>query len=265
MDSTRPIRALTRGLDALTALNLRNGATVSEVAQEIRLPRTTVYRILETLCDAGFAFRDEADERYRLSESVKSLSDGFKDESWVREIAAPVIQDLCREVVWPIAISTLSGTSMMVRATTDHLSPLAMERYSPGFTYSVLISASGRLHLAYCSDAERAALLDSLARSGKPEAKMALNSAEIQRIVAQIKSQGYASAATTRRISDDLSLAVPVSLDGRMLAALSIRIAAMAMPAQTAVERFLPQLRNSAQRIATRVAQQRMLPAAAAV
>jgi len=30
-------------------LNLRDGATVSEVAQEIRLPRTTVYRILE-LC-----------------------------------------------------------------------------------------------------------------------------------------------------------------------------------------------------------------------
>ena len=43
MESTRPIRALIRGLDALTVLNLRNGATVSEVAQDIRLPRTTTY------------------------------------------------------------------------------------------------------------------------------------------------------------------------------------------------------------------------------
>ncbi len=34
MESTRPIRALTRGLDALTVLNSRDGATVSEVAQE---------------------------------------------------------------------------------------------------------------------------------------------------------------------------------------------------------------------------------------
>ena len=32
MESTRPIRALMRGLDALTFLNLRDGATVSEVA-----------------------------------------------------------------------------------------------------------------------------------------------------------------------------------------------------------------------------------------
>ena len=63
MESTRPIRALMRGLDALTILNLRDGATVSEVAQEIHLPRTTVYRILETLCNAGFVFRDAADER----------------------------------------------------------------------------------------------------------------------------------------------------------------------------------------------------------
>ena len=73
MESTRPIRALMRGLDALTVLNLRDGATVSEVAQEIRLPRTTVYRILETLCDAGFIFRDGADDRYRLTIQVRAL------------------------------------------------------------------------------------------------------------------------------------------------------------------------------------------------
>ncbi len=74
MDSTRPIRALMRGLDALTVLNLRDGATVSEVAHEIRLPRTTVYRILETLCNSGFVYRDSADERYRLTILVRGLS-----------------------------------------------------------------------------------------------------------------------------------------------------------------------------------------------
>ena len=54
MESTRPIRALLRGLDALSALNSRDGAIVSELVSEIRLPRTTVYRLLETLCEAGF-------------------------------------------------------------------------------------------------------------------------------------------------------------------------------------------------------------------
>ncbi len=255
MDSTRPIRALTRGLDALTVLNLRNGATVSEVAQEIRLPRTTVYRILETLCEAGFAFRDSADDRYRLAESVKQLSDGFVDEEWVSQIATPLIQELSREVVWPIAVSTLCGSSMLVRETTDHVSPLAMERYSPGFRFPLLTSASGRLYLALCPPSERAALIDTLSKSNKPEAKLARSPVDLERILAEVKAQGFATAATSRRISDDLSIAVPVIADGRILAGVGIRVSAVAMPAKTAIERFLPRLRDCAARITERLAE----------
>jgi DNA-binding IclR family transcriptional regulator len=115
MESTRPIRALMRGLDALTVLNMRDGATVSEVAHEIRLPRTTVYRILETLCNAGFVFRDAADDRYRLTIQVRALSEGFVDEAWVTQIAKPLITELSREIGWPVSIATLSGTAMRVR------------------------------------------------------------------------------------------------------------------------------------------------------
>jgi DNA-binding IclR family transcriptional regulator len=117
MESTRPIRALKRGLDALTILNMRDGATVSEVAQGIRLPRTTVYRILETLCDAGFVFRDEADDRYRLTAQVRTLSHGFVDEAWVGQIAKPLIDELCRDLALPVSITTPSGTTMPASAT----------------------------------------------------------------------------------------------------------------------------------------------------
>src|SRR5580700_7528657 len=115
MESTRPIRALMRGLDALTVLNLRDGATVSEIAQEIRLPRTTVYRILETLCDAGFVFRDTSDDRYRLTIRVRTLSGGFEDDSWVTQIAKPFITELSHDIVWPVSVASLSGSAMMVR------------------------------------------------------------------------------------------------------------------------------------------------------
>ena len=109
-----------RGLDALTVLNARDGASVSEVAREIRLPRTTVYRILETFCNAGFVFRDADDDRYRLTIRVRALSEGFDDQAWVTQIAKPVIRDLSREIVWPVAIATLAGTSMLVRESSDH-------------------------------------------------------------------------------------------------------------------------------------------------
>jgi len=245
MESTRPIRALTRGLDALTVLNSRDGATVSEVAQEIRLPRTTVYRILETLCNSGFVFRDAADDRYRLTVAVRKLSQGVDDDAWVSQIAKPHIGALGAEIVWPVSIATLSGTSMMVRASTDHETPLAIERCSAGARVPLLASAAGRVFLAHCPDAEREALIDVLARSNKEDDKLArAPRAELQRMLLEIQREGYATSTRTRRLVDEVSLGVPVNSHGRFLASLTVRFITSAVPLNAALERFLPKLRQ---------------------
>ena len=202
MDSTRQIRALMRGLDALTILNLRDGATVSEIAHEIRLPRTTVYRILETLCSSGFVYRDSADERYRLTILVRSLSGGFDDEAWVKQVAKPMLYNLGSEIVWPVSIATLWGTKMMLREATDHQTPLAVERYSAGFQLPLLTSAAGRVYLANCPPSQRDALIDILARSNKEEDKPARDRLDLLRVLTGIKAHGYATATRTRRLAD---------------------------------------------------------------
>ncbi len=261
MESTRPIRALMRGLDALTVLNVRDGATVSEVAQEIRLPRTTVYRILETLCNAGFVFRDGSDDRYRLTIMVRALSGGFDDEAWVAQIAKPFIHDLGRDIVWPVSMATLSGTTMMTRETTDHASPLAIERYSAGFRLPLLTTAAGRAYLAFCPAPQRDALIDVLSRTAKDEDKLARsqrggNSADLLRMLADIRSQGHAATSRTRRIVEEISVSVPVMLEDRVLACLTVRFGAAAVPLKTGLERFLPKLRQCAARISTSFSKQ---------
>jgi IclR family mhp operon transcriptional activator len=249
MESTRPIRALIRGLDALTVLNLRNGATVSEVAAEIKLPRTTTYRILETLSHAGYVYRDATDDRYRLTIMVRGLSDGFDDEAWVTQIARPYINDLGKDIIWPVAIASLSGTSMMVRETTDHRSPLAVERYSAGFRVPLLGTASGRVYLAFCPQAQRESILEILARSEREEDRLAKSRMEVQKLLNETRAQGYATAVRTRRVSDEISMAVPIVVDERVLAAVSIRWSGTAVPLKLAVERFLPKLRDTANKI----------------
>src|ERR1700694_5792533 len=198
MESTRPILPLLGGPERLTFLILGDGAPVSEVAQEIRFRRTTVDRILETLCNAGFVFRDAADDRYRLTILVRALSDGFDDEAWVTQIAKPFIHDLCREIVWPVAIATLSGTTMLVRESTDHSSPLAIERYSAGFRAPLLTTAAGRVYLANSPAKQREMLIDNLARSNKEEDRPARARVELLRSLGEIKASGYATAARTR-------------------------------------------------------------------
>ncbi|HEX4242856.1 MAG TPA: helix-turn-helix domain-containing protein [Steroidobacteraceae bacterium] len=249
MESTRPIRALVRGLDALTVLNLRDGATVSEVAHEIRLPRTTVYRILETLCNAGFVYRDDADDRYRLTILVRGLSDGFDDEAWVTQIARPFINELCREIVWPVSIATLSGTGMLVRESTDHASPLAIERYSAGIRVPVLSSAGGRAYLAHCPRAQRDTLIGVLARSGTDDDRLARARPELERLLAEIAAAGYAVVVRSRRLLEEVNVSVPVLLEDRVLASLTVRFAASAVPQKSGIERFVPRLRHCAARI----------------
>ncbi len=249
MESTRPIRALMRGLHALTVLNSRDGATVSEVAQEIRLPRTTVYRILETLCNAGFVFRDPADDRYRLTILVRALSDGFDDEAWVSQIAKPLIQNLCREIIWPVSVATLSGTTMLVRESTDHISPLAIERYSAGFRAPLLTTAMGRVYLANSSAAQRETLIDILARSNKEEDKPARARSDLERMLGEVKASGYASAVRARRHMEEVSISVPILLPSQVLASLTVRFAASAVPLKSGLECFLPKLRQCAGKI----------------
>jgi IclR family mhp operon transcriptional activator len=245
-----------RGLDALQILNLRNGATVSEVVQETRLPRTTVYRILETLCDSGFVQRDSSDDRYRLTIMVRGLSDGFDDEAWVTQIAKPFISELCRDVVWPVAIATLSGTGMLMRETTDHASPLAIERYSAGFRVSLLASATGLAYLAHCPATQRQALIDQLARSNKSDDKLARSPGELLSTLEAIRAQGYAMLNPSRPRSLEMTISVPIALEERVLGALTIRIATAAMSPQAAVARFLPRLRECANRIRAEFSEQ---------
>ena len=249
MTSTRPIRALLRGLEVLHILNLHNGATVSEVAEAIELPRTTTYRILESLCVAGYAYRATSDERYRLTILVRGLSDGFDDEAWVTQIARPYIYDLCNELVWPIAVATLSGTTMLVRQTTDHRSPLAIEKRGPGFRVPILASASGLAYLAFCPKEQREAILDLLAKSRHEEDKPARNRKKVYDALAEIRKRGYSSSRRARRISDELSFSVPVMARDRLVAALTIRFASTAIPEVEGAKRFIPRLQATAERI----------------
>ena len=69
----------------------------------------------------------------------------------------------------------------------------------------------------------------------------------------------------TRRLVDEYAIGVPVPMNDRSMAALTVRFIASALPLKTGVERFLPKLRQCAARISTAFVEQqaaaRMHPA----
>jgi IclR family mhp operon transcriptional activator len=250
-DSTRPIRALTRGLDVLTALNRLERAAINTLAATVRLPRTTTYRILETLRLAGYVDRDAHDDCYRPTIMVRALSAGFDDEAMVAHISKPHLAALGAQIVWPVAVATPSGVTMMIRETTERESPLALERYDTGTRITMLGSAAGRAYLAFCSGEQRDALLEELSRSSLPDDRLARNRLEVERLLNETRAQGFGMAHRARRVSEEVSLAIPVRAKDRVLATITVRYAASAVPLRTAVEHFLPKMREVAHKIET--------------
>lgn len=243
-EAIRPIRALLRGLETLEALNRRDGSTVGEVAQATRLPRTTVYRILETLCAGGYVVRDDGDDRYRPTIHVRGLADGFEDDAWVRDIAKPEMEALCRRILWPVMLSTFNGSDLVLRVVTDRMSPLALERYTPGSTLSLLNSPAGLMRLAAASDAERDALLDVARGDGASEREIAEAEAGAEK-AAQV---GY--AIDLRAISGEAGVATPVR-DRRdvVRGMVCMRFIRSALTADRVAAEFVPQLVELAERL----------------
>jgi len=183
---------------------------------------------------------------------VRGLADGFDDEAWVTQIARPCINDLCKDIVWPVTLLSPSGTSMLVRDTTDHASPLAVERFTAGFRLPLLMSASGRVFLAFCPAEQRDTLLEILSRSTREEDKLARSLPELLKILNEARELGYATAVRTRRVSEEVAMSVPVLIDDRVLAAIAVRFSASAVPLRLAVERFVPKLLETANLIRQR-------------
>ena len=245
MSDFRPVRSLIRGLDVLRTLNRLDGATVTEVASETQLSRGTVYRMLETLGGAGYVFRDNSDGRYRLTLQVRDLSDGFSDATWVPNIAKPMIEKLCARVMWPISISTCSGTAMLLRETTDKSSPFALRRLAGGFQVPLLGSSAGRVFLAFCEPEQRQAILTVLARSqNHPTDAMARDDDFVKKILEKIRVDAY--AIMSRADLKQSVLAVPVFVNNRIFATLALRYIESALSAREVLATLLTPLRDTA-------------------
>jgi IclR family mhp operon transcriptional activator len=248
--STRPVRALTRGLETLALLHLCERATVAELAVRLRLPRTTTYRILETLCEAGFVRRSRHDDRYSATALARMLGERDDAQQALIHAAKAHVHRLCDELRWPVAVAMPAAGAMEVREAAPHAGGAGGPRYSTGFRVPMLSSACGRAWLAHCSAGELATLLELLSRSPRPEDRSAGDPALMRRLLVEVRDRGYATAERPHAVSDEIGLAVPVLLGDRAVGALTVRLSGSQVSLEQAVEELVPPLRRAASHIA---------------
>ena len=243
------MRSLERGLAVLAAMNRRKLPSVMELARDTRLPRPTVYRLLETLSRAGFVTRTSPHDRYCLARGVRTLSDGFVEDDWIADIAAPLMTQFTRDLVWPVALLTFEEGRMLVRETTHEASTLSIDHGMVGRSLPILRTAAGRCYLAFCPGKERRVILEMLARSKALEDRWAREPQRLTKLLDAIKAKGY--AIQDREINPKTTgVAVPVRLGARVLGSLSSIWISSALTIENAEAELYPPLATTAARIA---------------
>lgn len=252
--STGPkdVRVVKRALTLLEFVGEQKVVTLKSAIAHTGYPKTTTYRILETLCRLGYLSKGHGRGEYCVSAGIMRIGSYFRHDEWLFSFARPLMVELGKELVYPVALATVFGTSMVLQETTDHMSPVARTKYGQGVLIPLLRSASGKVYLAFCARQARNELIGLLSTSELPEHRLARNSAILDRVIRTVRQQGY--ARTTRSVMTDdfvqsTTVAVPVFVGTDLVAALSMRHLEEGVRPQEVVARYLPSLQQYAAKI----------------
>lgn len=91
------VQTLERSLDILEALAQANEPLgVTEIGNRISLHKSTVHRILQTLCYRGYVEKERESERYRIGVKIVELGMRFLNNLEIRKVAAPYLAELAK-------------------------------------------------------------------------------------------------------------------------------------------------------------------------
>ncbi len=232
-DSSPSIRALERGIEVLRLLRTHQGTELRALHAATGLPKPTLLRILHTLERGGLARRSMFDGQWRRAAIWAPPQPASVADQQLAEIAAPKLVDLQRSVLWPSDLLVYRDFAMVLAESSRRLSGLAMNpRYHVGYRVDLFLSAPGRAWLAFCPEAERAAVMAHFRAQppANPRSAVVFRD-QLGAILAQTRRQGYAVRdAVFGGSGDDMSvfddgldaIAVPVPTAGGVHAAINL-------------------------------------------
>lgn len=92
------VKSVSRALDIITLVSLKKGGLgVTEIAKQIDINKSSVYRILSTLVQYGYIEQDEDTGRYKLGYKFLEISSKLLESIDLRAEAKPFLQQLENE------------------------------------------------------------------------------------------------------------------------------------------------------------------------
>ena len=162
----------------------RDSLTLQEIADRIDLPKSTAFRIVQSLEKAGYLVRLE-NKQYCLSFRFMRLAGLAKSTVDIREIARPIILELAEQTKETVTLNTVSGRDRVCIDVIDTASPLRSVTKA-GEHIRLLDGSSAKMLMAHMPKKELAQVFSYVVRTSR------VKPSELQMELAKIREQGYA-------------------------------------------------------------------------
>jgi IclR family pca regulon transcriptional regulator len=236
------VQSLERGLAVIRAFTADHPElTLSEVARAADLTRAAARRFLLTLVDLGYVRTDG--RVFALRPRVLELGYAYLSSIGLPEVAQPHMEALVATVHESSSLCVLDGRDIVyvARVPTRRIMTVAI---NVGTRFPAYATSMGRVLLADLAPSE----LDSyLARTElRPlTPKTIVDPLRLRKTLAQVHSRGFAMVDQELEVGLR-SIAVPVHVHGRVVAALNVSMHASRGAAEAARRTLLPELRAAA-------------------
>lgn len=244
------VRSLARGLAILQYVNKKGEVRPGEIAKATGIPRSTVYRLLETLEELGYVVFSATSSFVRVTRLAAALGDGHALTSEICQAAGPIFAKYSGRIVWPLDLTVYNNAAMIVQETTHNRSPLSIDRGMTGYKLPVLRTSAGRAYLSFCPEQERQMILDHIRRLADPEDAPFLEMPWLDRLIADTRARGIAVRDAGEFRAETSSIAVPIRSDGELLGCVSLIWIQSAMSTSKALSEFGTVLLEIADQIA---------------
>ncbi len=156
------VEAVEKALQILEAVGKARKIGVLKLSQQIKLPYSTVHRLLGTLAHRDYIQQDGDRQRYALGPKVLELGTAFLDTVESRGIALPYMRTLSQETRETVNLVIWNGRTAVCAEKIDSPESVTVQRTQIGRLEPLHSSALGKAIIANLSEKELTEVLKHL-------------------------------------------------------------------------------------------------------
>lgn len=213
------VPAIHRMLDIVEALIKARTITVSEVNQQLKIPKSSAYAILQTLKSRGYVHKDEFD-RYSLSLKLFSLGTQLVAGIDLRRSTYSLLKELAEKAQITAHLAVLEGDRAVYVEKIEVIASIRL-RTDVGRALHLHSTAIGKALLAFLPDEELDPILKTLPL---PEltSKTITDVPSLKKELARVRSLGY-SINNEENEPETRAVGAPIfDASGRTIAAINL-------------------------------------------